>query len=244
MRIAPIIQRIKEANTRFGNYVAGSAEMDLAIRNTLRKDIAFVVPIEESCPANNTDSAIQQKITEKFSIIVAIANDTSDKDKTGFLAYDKLHKVRSELFRSIVGWQIKNAESIIYYTGGKFLTIQNDYLWWQYDFEYTIRLEEFDGFIDISGQSAPQLTDEVIEESTGEFYEKSQISQLDDFNYISSEYIMWPSANLPWSGDIPIDDTDITDMKTWIDLTDDPDAGGFGRGFGEGFDFYKILNRK
>jgi len=244
MRVTPIIERIKEANTRFGNYVAGSAELELAIKNTLKKDIAFVCPVDETCPANNYDSGIKQIITEKFAVIVAIENDSSDKEKTGIIAYDQLHRVRSELFRSLVGWQIKGAESIISYTGGAFMIIQNDYLWWQYNFQYTVRMEEFDGFVDISGNDFPNITDELVSDGSGEFYSKEQVSQLDSFDSISSEYIIWPSEDVPWKGDLPIDDTGITDMKTWIDLTDDPNAGDFGRGFGESFDFYKILNRK
>jgi len=71
----------------------------------------------------------------------------------------------------------------------------------------------------------------------------SQLSQLPDFNSIYAQYIMSPSEKLPWTGDIPID-TSLVDMGTYCNLKDDPDAGDFGRGFGEGFDFYHILNRK
>jgi hypothetical protein len=234
MRIAPIVMRIREAQTRFGNYVAGSAELELAIKNTLKKDVAFVVPVNEDAATNNTDSAITQSIIERFAVIVALANDTTDKDKTGLSAYDLLHDIRSQLFRSILGWQIKGAESLIYYAGGKFLTIQNDYLWWQYDFEFKSRLTEYDGYCDITD------ADRIGE---GEFETKKQISQLDDFNKIHTDYILWPSDTLTWTGDIPTTGG-IDNMETWIDLTDNPDDGSYGRGFGSEFDFYRVLNRK
>ncbi len=235
MRISPIVMRIREARTRFGNYVAGSAELDLAIKNTLKKDAAFVIPINEDASSHNYDSGINQTIAERFGVIVALANDSSDKDKTGITAYDLLHEIRSELFRSLLGWQIIGAESLIYYAGGKFLMIQNDYLWWQFDFEFKSRLLEFDGYCDVND------ADRVDE---GDLIPKKQISQLDSFDKINTEYILWPSANLPWQGSIPVGDTGITDMETWIDLTDDPKAGAFDRGFSSDFDFYKILNRR
>lgn len=230
MRLSYIILRIREAQTGFGNYVAGSAELDLALRNTLKRNCAFVVPLMEDTAANQMDNGVNQIITEKFSVVVAVGNDSSDADKTGLTAYDLLHDIRSELFRSLVGWFIIGAEGPISYAGGKFVVIRNSYLWWQFDFQFSIRLREFDGYCDIDDQEG--------------FYDKKQLSQLDSFDKISSKYITWPSANLPWQGTVSDVTSDITDMETWIDLTDDPDGGAFGRGFSSDFDFYRVLNRR
>lgn len=230
MRLSIIVKRLKEAHTRFGDYVAGSAELDLALRNTLKKDMAFVVPIADDSPSNLYDSGESQLITERFSVIIALANDVSDKDKTGLTSYDQLHDIRSELFRALVGWQILGAESLIYYAGGKFITVQNDYLWWQYDFEYKSRITEFDGYCDIIEQT--------------DFSQRKQVSQLDSFDKISSKYILWPGKDLPWQGTVSEITSDLTQMETWIDLTEDPNAGPYDRGFGSGFDFYRILNRR
>jgi hypothetical protein len=232
MKLSYIVTRIRLANTIFGNYVGGSAELDLAItKNTLtRKEIAFVVPVTEDATANKLDSGISQLITEKFAVIVALANDSSQADKTGLTSYDLLHNIRSELFRSLVGWQIKGAESLIEYAGGRFISVRNSYLWWEFDFRYSIRLQDWEGYY-------------CDTESIEDFIERKQPSKMDDFNSISSKYIFWPSENLPWKGTYDEVTGDISQMETWIDLTKDPDAGAYGRGFDSGFDFYRILNR-
>jgi hypothetical protein len=167
-------------------------------------------------------------------VIIAIANDTSDKEKTGVLAYDRLHDIRSQIFKAILGYEIYGAESIIYYRGGNLWGINNAYLWYQFDFEFTTRIEQFDGYYDIIS-----VDDEVEEQ----FKTLSQVSQLPDLNKIVSEYISWPSNDIPWTGEIPIN-TDVVNMTTMVDFTEDTNAGSYGRGFGEDFDFYKILNRK
>lgn len=232
MRISPIVLRLRSSIADF--VIAGAAELDVAIKNVLKKDVMFVVPISESCDSNKYDSGINQSIVERFAVVIAIANDTSDKEKTGVLAYDRLHEIRSKLFRAILGWEIHGAESMIYYRGGSLWGINNAYLWYQFDFEFTTRLVQFDGYYDVD------RADDVLE---CQFRTLQQNSQLADFNSIYSEYINWPDENVPWTGSIPID-TSIVDMTTMVDLTDDPDAGSYGRGFGEDFDFYKILNRR
>ncbi len=233
MRTSLIVLRIREAQTRFGNYVAGAVELDLALKNTLKKDVAFVLPIDDIVPKNENDSGMSQVITEQFSVVVALANDETSKDKTGWSAYDQIHSIRSELFRALVGWEIKGAESQIYYSGGRFIAVDNGYLWWEFNFAYESRIIDYDGYCDIENIGA-----------TATMLEKLQRSQLPDFNSIYSEYILWPGKDLPWKGSIPINDGSITDMETWIDLTDNPDDGGYDRGFGSAFDFYRILNRR
>ena len=239
MRIVPIILRLREANTRFGNNIGGAAELDIARNNTLKADMAFVIPLNEECPINPNDNTINQTITERFSVIVVFANDTTQKDKVGIIAYDLLHEVRSQLFQAILGREICGAESLIYYAGGQLLNINAAYLWYQFDFEYTVRVVGFDGYSDLEGS---QLGLE------GELREAMQTSQLSELQKIYTNYILWPDANLPYNGDLPLDDNypDVTlpDMATIVDLDDDRNPGAFGRGFGSGFDFYRILNRR
>lgn len=232
MRLSPIVLKLR---TNFAEFaIAGAAELDVAIRNTLKKDMMFVVPTAENSNGNTVDSGVDQTIEERFSVIVAIANDTTDKDKTGVLAYDRLHELRSRLFRAILGYQIIGAETLIGYKGANLWGINNAYLWYQYDFEIRTRIEQYDGYYDVS------MADD---ESETQLRDLMQVSQLPDFNTIYAQYIKSPSEKIPWTGDIPID-TSLVDMGTMIDLTDDPDAGAFGRGFGDGFDFYHILNRR
>lgn len=239
MRIVPIILRLRAADTRFKNNIGGSAELDLARRNTLKKDMAFVIPLNEDVAANQNDNEINQTITERFSVIIALANDSSQADKTGIIAYDLLHEVRSQVFRALLGWEIYGSDSMIYYAGGQLLNIHAAYLWYQFDFEYRVRVVGFDGYCDLEGS---QLDLE------GELREKTQISQLPELKQIYTNYILWPSADLPHEGDLPLDDNypdvELPDMATIVNIDDDPNPGAFDRGFGSGFDFYRILNRR
>ncbi len=232
MRISPIVMRLRAA---FDNFlIAGAAELDIAVRGTLKKDMMFVVPISEESGADQHDSSIEKPIDERFAVIVAIANDVSDREKTGIRAYDNLHEIRSKVFRAFLGWQIVGPKSIIDFRGGNLWGINNAYLWYQWDFEIQTQIEQYDGYWDVAYANDPL---------EGEFRETKQISQIDELNSIYANYIMWPSANLPWTDD-DMPDSSLVDMAQIVDLTEDPDAGEFGRGFGNGFDFYKILNRK
>jgi len=235
MKLVPIILHLRSKNTHFGTMVGGSAELDIAIKNTLKRDMAYVVPLSDECPPNNYDSGINQQITERFGVVVALGNDLSDADKTGITAYNKLDNIRSELFKCLLGWQIVGAESLLYYVGGRFVIIQNDYLWWEFDFEFRSRLTMFDGYCDVQQEE---------NQTAGEIKPNLQVSQIADFEKISTEYILWPHADLPWKGSVPVDDASITDMKTWVDLTHNPDDGAFDRAYGSEFDFYRILNRR
>lgn len=239
MRIVPIILKLRSAKTRFENNIGGAVELDIVRNNTLKVDMAFVVPLQEMCSNNNNENNLNQIITEKFTIIVAIANDSTQKEKTGIIAYDLLHEIRSELFRAILGWEIYGAESMIYYSGGQLLNINAAYLWYQFDFEYKVRISEFDGYCDLEGSNL------ALE---GELREKKQLSQIDDLKKIYTNYILWPNTNLPYTDVLPLSDNypnlSLPDMATIVDIDDDPNPGSFDRGFSSGFDFYRILNRR
>lgn len=239
MRIVPIILRLRTANTRFKNNIGGAAELDIARKNTLKADMAFVIPLNDDVTANVNENAINQTITERFSVIVALANDTSQADKTGLIANNLVHDVRSEIFRAILGYEIKGSDSMITYAGGQLLNIHSAYLWYQFDFEFQSRIVGFDGYADLESS---QL------ENEGELREKTQVSQLSELQEIYTNYILWPNADLPYDGDLPVDDDypDVTlpNMATIVNINDDPNPGAYDRGFGSGFDFYRILNRK
>ncbi|MFA5037814.1 MAG: hypothetical protein WC479_11650 [Candidatus Izemoplasmatales bacterium] len=160
MRLAKVINKLRTSNTRFGNKVGGAVEFELAMQQTLVGETMFVVPGDDSCSPNRYDSGIDQLLTEKFHVVVALKNDTLAGDKAGVLAYNALHDVRSEIFKAILGWDIKEAESMIYYTGGKMLGVMPAYLWYMYSFEYTCRLTKIGEDIRLNG-----LEDKDIDEA-------------------------------------------------------------------------------
>ena len=238
MKLGYIVLRLRLANTRFGNFVAGSAELDIALKNTLKKDMAFVLPLTEESAPNQYDNSINQIITERFAVLVALANDANQSAKTGITAYDQLHEIRSEFFRALLGWQIIGAESLIYYAGAKLINIDNAYLWYQFEFEFKSRLVEFDGYADIDYSSYS---------TEGQFRDKKQVSQIDNFDKIYANLIQTPSADIPYDGDLPVTDgfpnVRLPNMAIWVDLTDYPGAGAFDSGFQNAFNIYRIITR-
>lgn len=214
MKIGLIALRLREANTRFENRVAGVAELARAYDHTLQQNMAFVLPLGESAAPNAYDSGINQMLTERFGVIVAVRTDVTEGDKLGLSAYDMLHDVRTELFGALLGWEPDGADSKVYYKGGVLLSITRATLWYQFEFEYAVRLTDTDGV-------------------------DSEFDSLGWLNTIYTQYRMTPAAEIPYRGGLPVPASLWTpDMTQIIDLTDDPRAGGFARGFSSGFDWY------
>jgi len=244
MRISPLVMRIRAANTRFGNDVGSLVDLD-AIRKAnnfaISKDIAFVVPLDDSVSGNSHDGTIDQTLKEAFSVIVIFANDDAQDDKHGVLSYDKIHDTRSELFRALVGWEVYFARGKIQYDGGRLLPVNPSYLWYQYSFSFEVQLREYDGYCDI--HKGTEDLNSTAPNMEGELRDWTQESQLDSLLEIYTDYILSPSGNIPYTGDLP-PSTSLVDMSQIVTINDDPNPGSYDRGFAGGFDFYRILNRK
>lgn len=198
MKLSPVVLKLRLGETRFENQIVGVAELGEIMKRqlTLQADTAFVVQLAEIANKHEYDSTINQKVKEVFAVVVALANDSSDRDKTGLTAYDLLHDTRQDLWDLLIGWQMPDAESLVYYVGGRVLDINPAYLWYQFEFGVDTRV-------------CPVRQD---------------VSGMDDFNTIYAEYILAPDEdNLPVSGGNPLlprDDNDVVDMIQNIDLTE------------------------
>lgn len=210
MRLSLIVAKLKAANTRFENRIAGAAQLDWCLDNTFEGDTAFVVQIGESTHENEYDSGINQVIKERFAVIVALRNDLTTLDKLGIRAYDSLHDIRVELWAALLNWNMPETEEPIYYMGGNIFAIHRGYLWYQYNFETSIRITDKDGI---------------------------DPGSVDMFDKIYAEYILTPDADIPYLGNLPASGVTI-DMTQQVDLTQDLNAGGFSKGFSLGFDLY------
>lgn len=239
MRLGQVVLRLRAKQTRFGNYIGGAAEMDAAIQRTLTKDMAFVVPVSDEGTENSNDNSINQVITERFGVMVAIQNDSTQSDKLGFKANDLLHDIRSEFFRSLLGWTPLNAESLVYYRRGFLVDINNGYLWYMFEFEYKSRILQTD-----IGDPATFVGGASLQESD---FDDTEMPT--DFDTLYMQLIKTPDARIPYEnsfgedGEMPypdgFPDVALPNMANWIDFTENPNAGAFGKGFASGFDKYK-----
>ena len=213
MRIGRIVLRLRLASTRFENRIGGAAELALALQGTLQAEMAFIIPLSETASDNKLDNEVEQKLTERFGVVVALQNDTTDKDKTGLTAYDSLFEIRAEIWKALLGWKIDGAESYpISYRGGRVLGINRAQFWYQFEFSVNAWIGQDDG-VDVGRDD------------------------LDDFDKIYArwaligptgrEYGEW--ADFDVAGAPP-------DMGSIVDFTEDPRDGAFGPGFGIRFD--------
>lgn len=250
MRIFFIVSKLRSAGTHFGNYIGGAADLEL-VRHAekIDSDFAFVIPLQDRVSENRHDSTIEQTITERFAVVVILQNDSSQSEKMGIIAYDKLHYIRSEIFRALIGWELYGAISPISYDGGQLLPLNPAYMWYQFSFKYDIRLSEYDGYCDVEGAElfSTEGSQRIIQDADGQFRDWLQVSQLPELQKIYTNYVQYPEGDLPYYGDLPLEDgfpdVSIPDFAQLITLEDDKNPGAFGRGFASDYDFYRILNR-
>jgi len=241
MRLAPIILRLRVAKTRFASNIFGAAELDKAMQATLLKQMAFVIPLTERTEKNKVEGAIDQYLVERFGVIVALQNDTSQADKTGLTAYDALHDVRSELFRAILNVWMKDMESPICYVGGSLLDLTGNYLWYQFEFENEARItSDTEGVADIDIGSAGRFENKGADGKPT--YTKVRTSEQASFEKMYTNYILSPSPRLPYEGDLKLNDgyPDVLlpdDMAQLFDFSKALHPGGYkGKSFSSAFE--------
>jgi hypothetical protein len=146
LRLGPIVLKLRlQEITAFESRVAGAAELELARRGTLNVEQAFVVQLSESVTPNTYDSGMNQVITETCAVIVALRNDSSMSDRTGLTAYDRLADIRADVFKALLGWEMPGAETKMEYAGGRLLDIDRGWMWYQFEFSVTTRIDDDDG---------------------------------------------------------------------------------------------------
>lgn len=220
MKLSPIVLILRAGKTDFNDEIAGAAEFNTIQKDTLTVDTAYVIQTNDVALPNKMQGSVEQKIVEGFGIIVALKNDTSQADKTGLTAYDRLHTIRKQLWDLLVGLNLDailndngyTVEGPVAYKGGSLIDINPAWLWYMYEFEYPATMQEIPKDLD-----------------------------LDDFNTLSAQWVMSPDAQLPLKGPAPLPDavTD-SDMESIIDFTENVLAGAFdSRAFSLGFDLYK-----
>jgi len=198
MKLGNLVLQLRAAGTSF-SLIGGAAEYALAVEGTLKKEAAFVIPLQDSAGNNSNDTIVSQMLTEQFAVIVAIKNGTNFEDKTGFASYNRLHDIRNEIFGAFLGLDIGRlygkdsgftSESLVSYSGGTLLDIDRAFLWYQFAFEYQVWVEA-----------------QVSEEADG-FLDKIWV-----------DYEMQVSENLPISEKLPID-LFAPDMQQFITFED------------------------
>ena len=230
MKLSPIVLRLRAGETRFGDMVAGAIELDMAMRNTLSKEIAFVVDLGDKTETNTSPSGVIQQVVERFAVVCAIKNDDELKKQLGILAYDALHDVKLELWKLLDGWDpaadgsYEWAEGPVEYVGSRLLDVNRGYAWYQYEFSVPSIIQSY------YTEDEAQINGVVVD-----------VSGLTNISKIWTQYMAGDDPRLPdlVSGliDIPAD-SDWMLMEQNIDETDDYRRGAYGGGFSLGYYLY------
>ena len=149
MRIGKIIYRLREKQKdfkkrglqhTFDDNITGASDLASVLKDPPTQDMAFVIPIGEGTGKSQHNNSITQVLVERFGVVVCIKADQFQTDKLGYKANDKLHYIRNEIFASVLGWQLAEAEGITVYSGANLVEFTPAYLWYQFQFEYPARL--------------------------------------------------------------------------------------------------------
>lgn len=235
MKLSPIVLRLRAANTRFGDLVAGAIELDTALRSTLSKEMAFVIDLGDTAEENPHQTGVVQNVLERFAVVCAVQNDTDLRKQYGILAYDALQDVKEELWKNLVGWDMSGdygdsigvayqwANGPVSYAGSRLLDVNRGYAWYQYEFHVPTQIQAY--YVDDS--EAVEINGFVVD-----------ISGLSDLDRIWTQYMFADDPNLEDVVNIPVD-TSLVAMEQYLDTTDDPRRGGFGNAFSLGYLLYK-----
>ena len=244
MRLLPVILKLRLAGTSFQNRIAGAAEFALAQRNVLNDEMAFVLPLAEDCESNRNDGGLVQKLTERIGVATAIRNDSTQSDKLGIRAYDRLEEVRTEIWHAILGWEVPGFETVLEYRGGRILGIDRPYLWYLFEFEAKKHLVDGPGGNGIKPDDYPNavgvyvnpdgeppfytgpLGDGVPPGPTPDLVGGNPDGTLATFDEIYAQYFLAPNSNIPLQGPAGIPPTLPTaiadpDMSQLITLVEE-----------------------
>jgi hypothetical protein len=160
MRLLPVVYKLRQADTVFVNRIAGAAELALTMSEThsLVEEAAFVIQLNETTNANTYQTSINQTLIERFAVVVALKNDQNQKEVLGLEAFDRLHAIRAQIFKAILGWTMENTlEAPISYSTGRLLDIDRAFIWYQFEFITATRITDEDG-VDNNESALPYLT--------------------------------------------------------------------------------------
>ena len=135
MRPSLIIPRLRAQCPVFQQRVAGAATFrQVVLQDDFPVPHAFVLPLGDSADGDVMVSGLDQELTTRFSVNVAVANTS---DERGQAAAELIYDARAELIAALVGWTPDAARfSPILYRGmPDDPDITRARAWAQFDFE-------------------------------------------------------------------------------------------------------------
>lgn len=102
MRPSLVIPRIRTQCGIFQNRVAGAATYrQVSLQDDFPVPHAFVIPLGDVADGEVMVSALDQELTTRFAVVVAVANTS---DERGQAAGEAIYDIRAALLGALVGW--------------------------------------------------------------------------------------------------------------------------------------------
>lgn len=106
MKLDPIIARLRAGCPSFGGRVFGLAALNRMDETTSPKfPCAYVLPKETVGMDVRSSTKYRQGVEDRFSVLVAVRLD--DSDAPGRAGHDYVEDLKAEIFRCILGAQVK-----------------------------------------------------------------------------------------------------------------------------------------
>ncbi|WP_095188871.1 hypothetical protein [Pseudomonas sp. Irchel 3E19] len=120
MKITPILTQLRAQCPSLGNHIAVGVDLALLQGNPdLPTPSAYVTPLADVASNSSAQNLTVQAIRDRFEIVLVL--DASDATK----ALDRLHDLRAELWRALVGFKPDIDYSAIAYDGGELVSINS-----------------------------------------------------------------------------------------------------------------------
>lgn len=129
MKLTPVIQQLRSYAPSF-RTVAGGLDWDPTEKSiNTPLPAAFVIVVGDDAGESQAN-VTKQDITDDVDVCVVLAN----KDERGQAAADRLHDLRAELWRALVGFEPDEQSTALQYAGGALLLINRDKVVYRYRF--------------------------------------------------------------------------------------------------------------
>ncbi len=123
---------ITRLESRIADLDVGGA-LDLpAAQSRQHRDTAYVIPGPRRAGDNSLSNAVRQRRTVGVTVLLAITNR---RTRRGAEARQEVDALEQALIDELVGWTPDSAEGPLYYRNGQLLTVQDQTVWWQVEFE-------------------------------------------------------------------------------------------------------------
>ena len=129
MKITPILTQLRGQCPSLANHISVGVDLPMLQGNPeLPTPSAYVLPLADLAGNSSAQNLTTQPIRDRFDIVLVL--DATDATK----ALDRLHDLRAELWRALVGFKPGADYSAIVYDGGELASLNSSRVFYRLRF--------------------------------------------------------------------------------------------------------------